>query len=508
MKLKATLNDYAEPEFQALVDRIWAVDLPKADHDRLINHFDLIAGHPKGADLLFYHPDDNSNPNSAGSVVYYVKDWHLKQGRMAFKGQVSLASPAQPVTPPARMNWAQITQQRIAHKLIDSQKIAADLITSQRVVEAALTDLYQQIANLRRRFNAEISVSELEKDIRGVEIAEFDARLAVGKYEFWKMSVQFKKDDALREVKYAQAEREQWQSVALQIGATFDRYIATLNIVNQRLKSFQEQAETVLKSAQIRLVKQRDQGGVGPTHAPALLFAPLAFVNARPALLIDGELSRTLESNRVDLQKSIRSAVAEFTWQITSNMQRDQVQYAAVLRFAFRSRTEVGRYGVCVPLSEFLVLEGLDWQYLAAMKGSIDVPFRMSSGNYAVPSGTLFQGIREITSLRQVAITPVNTTELKPRVRVRPATWNESSQNYSFRSDGKGSFTVIWRLPETLENSSPVTSIANYRMSSLQSPHTPLIESFPGSVNVTFDDYVVVFPPDSGLEPVYVMFEG
>lgn len=506
MQLKPTLKDYTEPEFQALVDRIWAVDLPKVDHDRLINHFDQIAGHPKGADLLFYHPDDDTNPNSAGSVVYYVKDWHRKQGRVAFKGQASLAAPAPPASP-TPMNWAQITHQRIAQQLLDSQKTSADLATSQRAAEAALTVLEQRIGDLRRRSNTQISASEFEKDLRSAEIAEFDARLAVRGYEFWKMSVQFKRDSAQREVNYAQAERGQWQNIAQQFGATYDRYVAILNAINQRLKRLQQEAETLLTMAQTQLVALRDRQDAGPTPATVQLFAPLASVNARPAVLIDSELSRTLESHRVDLQKSIRSAVAEFTWQTTSNVQRDQIQYAAVLRFAFRSRAEVGRYGVCVPLSEFLVVEGLDWQHLAATKGNVDVPFRMSSSNYAVPSGTLFQGIREIKSLHQVAITPVSATELKPGVRVRPATWNESSQTYSFTADGNAPFTVIWRLPEILQNSLPLTSIADYRMSSLQSPHTPLIESFAGSANVTFDDYVVVFP-DSDLEPVYVMFEG
>ncbi|VEF09735.1 S-type pyocin domain-containing protein [Pseudomonas fluorescens] len=507
MQLKPSLKDYTEPEFQALVDRIWAVDLQKADHDRLINHFDRIAGHPKGADLLFDPPDEYSNPNSADAVVYYVKDWHRKQGRVAFKGQASLASPAQPVIPPATINWAQINQQRIARELIDNQKASADLTTSQRAAQASLSLLEQRIGDLRRRLNAQITASDFEKDIRSLEIAEFNARIAVRGYESWKMSVQFKRDNAQREANYVQAERGQWQSIAQQIGATYDGYVASLTVVNQQFKRFQEEAEILLKTAQSQLVELRERQNAGSPPSPVQLIAPFSFVDARPALLIDGELSRTLESHRVDLQKSIRSAVAEFTWQITSNMPREQIQYAGVLRFEFRSRAEVGRYGVCVPLSEFMVLEGLDWQYLAATNGIVDVPFRMSSGHYAVPKGTLFQGIREITSLQQVAITPVNK-ELKPGVRVRPATWNESAQTYSFTADGDASVAVIWRLPETLENSSPRTSNSDYRMSSLQSPKTPLIELFSGSASVTFNDYVVVFPADADLEPVYLMFEG
>ena len=130
MKLKSTLNDYTEAEFQTLVDRIWAVDLPKVDHDRLINHFDQIAGHPKGTDLLFYHPNENPNPNSPGSVVYYVKDWHAKQGRTAFKGQALPDAKPIPAKSAAPINWAQITQQRVARSLADIQKTSAELAAS------------------------------------------------------------------------------------------------------------------------------------------------------------------------------------------------------------------------------------------------------------------------------------------------------------------------------------------------------------------------------------------
>lgn len=505
MKLKSTLNDYTEAEFQTLVDRIWAVDLPKVDHDRLINHFDQIAGHPKGTDLLFYHPNENPNPNSPGSVVYYVKDWHAKQGRTAFKGQALPDAKPIPAKPAAPINWSQITQQRVARSLADIQKTSAELAASQLAANAALTVLELRINHLRGRLNAHAAVSERETDIRTLEVAEFDATSAVRRYEYWKMSVQFKRDGAQREVTYAQAEGGQWQNIAAQFGAIYDGYLATLNTVNQQLRRFQEQAEALLTTAQTQLAQQRDQLGVGPTQAPVQLHAPLAFANARPAVLIDGELSRTLDVHRVDLQKSIRSAVAEFTWQNPSNVQADPTQYAAVLRFDFRSRAEVGCYGVCVPLAEFIPIDGRDWQHQAATMGTVDVPFRMSSGTYAVPSGTLFRGIREIKNLHQVALVPVDATQPTSGVRVRPAVWSESSQSYRFTADGAAPLSVNWKRPDTLENFLPLASIADYRMGSVQSPPTPSLEAFPEQSVGAFDDYVVVFPAGSGLEPVYVM---
>lgn len=506
MELKATLKDYTEPEFQALVDRIWAVDLPKADHDRLINHFDRIAGHPKGADLLFYPPEASYNAYSTGSVVYYVKGWHHKQGRAAFKGESVPAPKPVATRPQTPLIPTQITQQRIAQNLADVQKIAVDLTVSERAAEVALTVFEQRIKHLRQRQSAHVDIRGREADIRALEVATFEARLAARRYEFWKMRIEFKRDSAHRELPYAGSEHAQWQNIAQQINATYDRYLAKLNDINQRLHRFEVDAETSLVIAQTQLVDQRYQQGVGPTQTSGLLFAPLASANARPGIFLDGGLSQPLETHRVALQKAIRSAVAEFTWQITSGAQDHQGQYAAVLQFDFSSRAEVGRYGLAVPLHELLPIEGQDWQGLAATGAEVDLPFRMSSGTYAVPPGTMSRGLREIKTLLQVVITPTNGGELSSRVRVRAAVWNEQLHSYCFTADGPAPETVCWSAPAPFATASTQAPAPEYRLGFLRSSPVPLLESFSDMAAIRFDDYVVVFPPASGLDPVYIMF--
>ncbi|WP_248742873.1 MULTISPECIES: S-type pyocin domain-containing protein [unclassified Pseudomonas] len=502
MKLKSTLGEYTEPEFQTLVDRIWAVDLPEADHNRLINHFDRIAGHPRGADLLFYHPKTERNPNSSGVVVYHVKAWHGGQGRAAFKGQSLSAATAPSARPRAPVDWAQVTQQRIAKSLADAHKISGDLTVSERAAEAALTIAQERLADLRQRQSVQVDVVSREADIRSVEAAELDALAAIGRYESWEMRVRFKKDDALGEVTRAQAERGQWQNIAQQITATYDSYVVKLKNIHQRFKHFQTQSEALLTSAQTQLVELREQLGSGS----AQLFAPLVFISARPAILVDGALSRPLESHRVDLQKAIRSAVSEFTWQSTSSTPAEQAQFAEVLQFGFRSRADTGLYGVCVPLAELIPVEGLDWQYLAATLGAVDVPFRLSSGTYSVPTGTLFQGIREIKTLHQVILTPANVDNSTSGVRVRAAVWDDVAQTYSFTADGSTPVTVNWCPPDTLETALPPAAITPYRLGFIRSASVPLLETFSDPADVVFEDYVVVFPKDSGLDPAYVMF--
>jgi hypothetical protein len=246
MELKAKLKDYTEPEFQALVNRIWAVDLPKQDHDRLIRHFDGIVGHPNGADLLFYS-EDEYNMNSPELVVAYVNEWWQRQGLAAFKGKsVSLRAPM-PYVP----------QQRAAQSLAGVQKIVAELAGSEQTVEVSLGLLDQRIKHLHNQQNNEVGINEREANLRALEVAEYEARAAVRQYEFWKTRVEFTRSVALRDQTDTRSEQALWQSIVQQISATYERYAGKLNTFNQRLHRLQVEAEALLVFAQSQLVRQR-----------------------------------------------------------------------------------------------------------------------------------------------------------------------------------------------------------------------------------------------------------
>lgn len=506
MELKATLKDYTEQEFQALVNRIWAVDLPKQDHDRLINHFDQIVGHPKGADLLFYPAEDDYNGTSTGSVMYFVKDWHHKRGVSAFKGEgIPVRAPvaAWPSTP---MTFAQVTQRRIAQSLTEVQRVAVDVAASKQVVEPAFSLFERRIRHLRSQQSADVDIPGRESDIHSLETAEFESRLAVRRYEFWEMGLRFKREAAQRDLTYGRAEQAQWQNILQQITTTEAHYLMTLSAIKQRLQGLQVEAEALLITAQTQLVRQRHLEGVGPKQAPSLLTAPLGFVNSRPSVLLNGALSQPLETHRVALQKAIRSAVAEFTWKITSATDSHLGQYAAVLQFDFASRAETEVYGLSIPLVELLPIEGLDWQRLAMTHAEVDIPFRVSSGSCSVPSGTLMRGLREIKMLLQVTLTPTNGNELPSNVRVRAAVWDEHLHAFRFTADGVAPVTINWIAPDTLENIPDLAPTPEYRLGFLRSSPASLLEPFSDIEATRFDDYVVVFPPGSGLDPLYVMF--
>ncbi|MGV8887614.1 MAG: bacteriocin immunity protein [Pseudomonas sp.] len=493
MELKASLKDYTEPEFEALVNRIWAVDLPKQDHDRLINHFDRIVGHPKGADLLFYS-EDEFNVNSSGLVMVYVKYWYHQQGLTAFKGEVA-------PTPYIPLSHAQIWQQRAALSLAGVQKVIANVAASQQGVEASLSLLEQQIDHLQAQENMLVGIREREVSVRALEVAEYEARVTMRQFEFLKSTIELTRDTARRDLSSARSEQALWQSVAQQISATYERYTGVLNTFNQRFSVLQAEAEALLVIAQARLISLRDLMGAGPGQAPALLVTSLAFAQARPAILLEGALAQPLKSHWVALQKSIRSAVAEFIWQITSESVVHRDQYAAVLRFEYVSRAETERYGLSFPLAELLPIEGQDWQGLATSLAEVDTRFRINSGTYTAPPG-MFRGLKQIQTLLQIAITPTNGS----KVRVRSAIWDEHLNAFSFTADGTAPVTVSWLAPVTLENTPDLTPASQNRLGFLLSPPVPLLETFSDIKATRFDDYVVVFPADSGLDPLYVMF--
>ncbi|TWC56496.1 colicin immunity protein/pyocin immunity protein [Pseudomonas sp. SJZ080] len=367
MELKAALKDYTALEFQALVNRIWAVDLPKQAHDQLIDHFDRIVGHPQGADLLFY-PTDKSNPNSPQAVVHHVRTWHHQQGMPAFKGEdIPVAKPAvAPLSP-------------LARSLAEVEKISADVAVSGQVVEEAFNVFEQQISSLRSQQNTPADIPNQAAGIRTLEHAQHEALMAVRKYEFWKMRVAFVQSGAQRNLTYAQSGQAQWQSLVQQINAIHDRYLSRLASITQRHRTLHDEAEALLIVAHQQLIDSRST-----TQTVHTISASLDSADKRPDLLLPGGSPVLLASQQADLLKAIRSAVAEFSWQNTSSEPDTENQRAAVLSFAFSSRADTQLFGVSVPLSELLPIEGQDWQHLAANQAEVDVPFRMSTA--AVPA--------------------------------------------------------------------------------------------------------------------------
>ncbi|WP_256590201.1 S-type pyocin domain-containing protein [Pseudomonas sp. Irchel 3A7] len=493
MELKATLKEYTAPEFQALIDRIWAVDMPKEDHDNLINHFDRIVGHPKGADLLFY-PDDRFDSGGAGGVILHVRAWHNKQGAAAFRGEA--------FPPPARL--APLSP--LARNQANTQKINTDVTVSEHALEAALGHLETLIAHRRGQAGSHTSFTDLETNIRALEAAQEQARIAVRKFEFWKMSVQFAMSGTQRDATYARSDQAQWQGQLQQVSALHSRYLAHLANTAHRYRALHDEVQTQLTGAQEQLVRARNQAGVGPAQTICSMSASFALANKLPELLLASGASALELSQHKDLQKSIRSAVAEITWRNTSGTSLSTNEYASVLNFGFSSRADTQIYGLGVPLSELAPIEGRNWQILAQNKAEVNIPFRMGSRVMTAAPGASLLGIEGIKSMSQVYITASSAQVSQSTVRVRLARQEQGTSAFSFTADGTAPITIFWSRSIILASSSPEKRSQPRPLSFVQSPPVPLLEPLSNNEVVHFDDYIVVFPDEAGLDPLYVMF--
>jgi hypothetical protein len=87
---------------------------------------------------------------------------------------------------------------------------------------------------------------------------------------------------------------------------------------------------------------------------------------------------------------------------------------------------------------------------------------------------------------------------------VRAAVPDDARQVFAFTSEGQAPVSVLWqagRAPYASSDPARPSSIGFLHM-----PNVPLIERFADLSQVQFDDYIVVFPHDSGFEPLYIMF--
>ncbi|WP_053157247.1 bacteriocin immunity protein [Pseudomonas sp. Pf153] len=493
MELKPKLQDYTETEFQAFVGRIWNVGMGKEEHDRLINHFDRIVGHPEGADLLFY-PEDTGYTNAPETIIHFVKQWHFNKNVVPFKGGV-LPAPAKPAP---RLSMAQHATARAQRELANAQQLASDVTAAEQTVEKVFTQLELATRQRQNQHDAEQTLDALEQGMRRLEQAQHEVVMAVRTFERHKMRVEFALSGAQRDLAYNKSDQALWQANARQAAANHGRYLARLSSIAQRHAVLHAAAEAVLERSMEQLIRLRGQAG-----RPTLFRLSAANDMRHPNLLLSAAPPLKTRQ-RVELQKSIRSAVAEFNWLMTHSEQGHTGQYAEVLSFDLVSRTKEVRFGLCVALAEISAIEQ-DWQTLAAQQGEVALPLRMSTATVATKPGSHFRGLKEIRELFQIYITPA-TGMLPSKVRVRPAAWDEAGRAFRLTTDGPQPRVIEWTGADSLE--APVASERN-RLDSAGFIHAspvPMLAAFDSIEGVRFDDYVVVFPQDSGLEPLYVVF--
>ena len=512
MELKATLQDYTQPEFLALVEKIWAVDVRKQDHDMLIAHFDRVSGHPKGADLIFYPGAEiDGLGHSAGTVVERVKRWQNSQGKAAYKDNVW---PVVPVRPGDRLSVAERASKSSAKNLSAAQQLdhdvgmagsAADQSLAQ--LESCVVQLYLPAVGVSAEGNRQ-NLSPLLKQVDALEEARFQVLKGIQKFNTFKMTVASALKGAQRDVSSSMLDAHIQSQVLSLATSTHDHYRARLTALEQRYSDLHLRAQDTLARAGEVIVRLREPFAVR-TSAHELTFeASVSDANFRPCFLISGT-PLSGESNLDRLDRAVRSTVAEFAWRITSSDEEYLGYLATILLFHFDNVGDEQHFGMSVPLSELVPVEGRNWASLAHAQATVYLPFRLHCATVASKPGRFAQGLRQIEELSQVYLMPINSSTMAS-VRVRSAVWDLQRQAFSFTSDGLMPRTVLWTLPKTLQSVQDTLiegRDVRSRVSCRDVPSLPTLELHTEIAGVEFDDYVVVFPEGAGIDPLYVMFK-
>jgi len=511
MELKQKLQDYTRAEFVALIEKIRKVDVSKQQHDVLIRHFDQVVGHPSGADLLFYPSDteETYGYDDIGRIIHYVKGWHNDRGQLAFQDD-SLPPRYVPGNQPSAAEQARNSS---LQNLARVQELSRKVDEAKRNLERAFTDLEALLIDAEP--GAQTTAPEgrdgltlLEAQLDKLEAAQSAVTITMSRYDSLKSTVKFNKDDAQRSITNSFLDRGVQATILQQINHSSDQYLALLPVNVARQRDLHVRAQSLILQTEEQVIRLAAKIDAGPLKDAMAFRTSLAEIDVLPRLLTPySDIADSFDSVLPGLKRAIHSAVGGLAWDATSGELSRVGKHASVMAFRFDKAGCGEPFAVSVPLFELAPTEARDWLYLAQMESEVDLPFRMSTDVAKFRHGTLSHGLTEITEL--VHVYAVATGGIVPRgVKVRAALWDADSQEYRFMRPGLPACTVSW-----FSHSSPHSGSSLDRKrgsgSSYKAPvRVPVVEEIPIIEDLSFDDCIVVFPYDSGIEPVYIMFKG
>ncbi|WP_349971205.1 S-type pyocin domain-containing protein [Pseudomonas caspiana] len=508
MELKQKLQDYARAEFEYLVQKITDVKGALGEHNQLVNHFDKLVKHPKGADLLFY-PDVQfltTGVYGVGDIVYTIKKWHNDNGQLAFSDDTF--PPVRPKPTGASPSAEERARTASSENLVKTTKVIQRIEDARHKVESVFSLLDGLLNPVKEHPGSgrDLYIAQ-ERQLANIEAALHEVVLGVQRFNFLDMTVRFAKDDAIRSISFYYLDHGIQSSILQQISAASDRYLAQKAIIAARHSALHVRAQAVIQDLEEKLIRLASATGVGPLKDESVLVAMIDDIDVLPRIITaHPDNSSSSDKTGTELKQAIRSAVSGLTWEATLLGEGKTVKHASVMSFRFDTPGCGERFAISLPLSDFMPSEGQSWQELAQANAEVDLPFRMSSGVAKKLNGKLSHGLREITELAHIYVVPTNGTTIASKVKVRSAVLDVATGAYRFVRPGRPVNQVLW-MPQSLSNLDDTSDRRSTRISNTAPVRVPVVEAIPFIEDLGFDDCIVVFPCESELEPVYIMFK-
>lgn len=205
----------------------------------------------------------------------------------------------------------------------------------------------------------------------------------------------------------------------------------------------------------------------------------------------------TAEGITITLQAAIRSAVAALTELVASTAGGLLVGVSALVYSPKLANGELAeRYALGTPVSTFLP-DVNESTLTTALNGTIDLPVRMSSKTAEDGRSEVFVVIADGTSVPS-------------KVKVVAATYDPARKVYTVTTSDVPPRTLVWTPIVAPGDSSTTLPVDQPEppvyVGATVTPVAGRVDSFPGVRESRFDDFITVFPIDSGLPPIYVMF--
>lgn len=205
----------------------------------------------------------------------------------------------------------------------------------------------------------------------------------------------------------------------------------------------------------------------------------------------------TAEGTAVTLQTAIRAAVAALTELAASTASGLLVGVSALVYSPKLANGELPeRYALGTPVSTF-VPDLNESTITSAVNGTIDLPVRMSSKTAADGRSEVF-------------VVNADGTSVPSMVKVVAATYDPAQKVYIVTTSDTPPRTLIWTPIVAPGDSSTTLPVDQPEppvyTGAIVTPVEGRIDSFPAADEAGFDDFITVFPVNSGLPPIYVFF--
>ncbi|WP_144922925.1 MULTISPECIES: S-type pyocin domain-containing protein [unclassified Pseudomonas] len=219
---------------------------------------------------------------------------------------------------------------------------------------------------------------------------------------------------------------------------------------------------------------------------------------AGPAFSVAGASLAANPTTTSAITAALRVAVTAISETIAATAVPAVAGFAALLYSPKLANGELPeRYALSTPLSDLAPTQHHDLHAIAAAGGTVDLPVRLTS---------------QATADGQSEILVINTDGVThpSKVRVLPVTYNAQQNLYTATTEDTPPRSLTWTPVVQPGNSSTAFPAEPpgppaYTGASV-TPVVGRIDPFPEISLNSFNDYVFVFPIDSGLPPLYVMF--